>query len=101
MMFMQEPVTSIVTFVSGVTAKAYVGVEYVVTPDTNVTIEVTGSGLHAGDDVYAGSCNEPCGVGTAAQVANYTPYMPVPEFLGKLGDPPMVIKRFGGFSFPA
>ena len=24
-----------------VTAKAYVGVEYVVTPDTNVTIEVT------------------------------------------------------------
>jgi hypothetical protein len=82
-----------------ITARAYVGVEYVVTPETNVTIEVTGSGLLAGDDVYAGSCNEPCGFQTAANAI--TPAQPTFRDSEDLGNLPMEIKRFPGFSFPA
>jgi hypothetical protein len=75
-------------------------VEYVVTPDENVTIEITGSGLLAGDDVYVGSCSESCGFQTAVQVT------PVANTAGfKLSEPlenlPMLIKRFSGLSFPA
>jgi hypothetical protein len=78
------------------TARAYVGVDYVVTPDESVTIEITGSGLLAGDEVYAGSCNEPCGLQTAAKLTA------TPSFqVGEMTVNPMVIKRFAGFSFPA
>jgi hypothetical protein len=89
-----------------VTARAYVGVEYVVTPDEELFgIEVTGSGLLVGDDVYVGRCNEPCG-----SLLTWDNYLTSPSYYTSsyyyvsatyyydhdevLGRPPMVIKRF-------